>query len=306
MTDFLNVNGEPAQDREPEEVARWIEAGDFARIGRLAHSDPGAFTDRRKVGDQLEELHAWQGRAAVLANLLARGAFHGAVNAAHESGITVGQRMAAIQAQRHTEGEEERREIHEAAIAALTIKDPTGHPMRPASVTTRKGDNPAVILHYGFGPLVVPVFGSRLAHLLALAIIHTLGADRMEYDLSATEETELVAGQVTVREVVVEGHSDDLVCVKGPGVSEEFDAIGRPTHEHGWPMVFSDGTELRIDFDPDGTGNWRIHLAAAGTSSEVTIVRGDGEDGTDTCTVKGASTSLTFRDQTLQLEAARG
>jgi hypothetical protein len=80
----------------------------------------------------------------------------------------------------------------------------------------------------------------------------------------------------------ITGHSDDLIEVDGD-INEEF-SYGND--EDGDLLGFSDGTLLRIKFDADGTGNWRITPVARGAAT-LTIEQAEGEDGTDKATLDG-------------------
>lgn len=60
--------------------------------------------------------------------------------------------------------------------------------------------------------------------------------------------------------VQVYGASDDLIELEGD-VSEEFSVSG-PYH-----LLFSDGTQLRIDYAPDNTACWRIEAVSRGTAT---------------------------------------
>ncbi len=83
--------------------------------------------------------------------------------------------------------------------------------------------------------------------------------------------------------ISIEGHGDDVICVEGT-VREEF-----TYHNPGGSgdlILFSDGTLLRVMFDPDGTGNWRITPVQVGTAG-LHIEQTTGEEGTDVATLTG-------------------
>lgn len=82
--------------------------------------------------------------------------------------------------------------------------------------------------------------------------------------------------------LIITGHSDDLVESEGD-IVEEF-SYGND--EDGDLLGFADGTLLRIKFDADGTGNWRITPIARGTAT-LAIEQAVGEDGTDRATLDG-------------------
>ncbi len=83
--------------------------------------------------------------------------------------------------------------------------------------------------------------------------------------------------------IVIEGHSDDVITVAGD-LEEEF--TYKDSGGGGDLVAFGDGTLLRIVFDPDGTGNWRITPVQRGTATLV-IEQTTGEDGTDRATLTG-------------------
>lgn len=80
--------------------------------------------------------------------------------------------------------------------------------------------------------------------------------------------------------ITVYGASDDIIVVGGD-IREEFPwqkpGYGQPS---GDILAFSDGTVLRVAFDPDGSGNWRITPLAQG-SAKLTIAHTAGEGDTD-------------------------
>jgi hypothetical protein len=86
--------------------------------------------------------------------------------------------------------------------------------------------------------------------------------------------------------ITISGASDDIIAIGG-GLNEEFyyDA-GRRGDQKGDILAFSDGTVLRIAFDPDGTGNWRI-TPVVKTPARLVIEQATGEDGTDKATLDG-------------------
>ncbi len=86
--------------------------------------------------------------------------------------------------------------------------------------------------------------------------------------------------------VTVYGASDDIIVVDGQ-IHEEFPwqepGYGQPS---GDLLAFSDGTVLRVAFDLDGSGNWRITPLAQG-AAKLTVAQTAEEDGTDTATLDG-------------------
>ncbi|WP_433730778.1 hypothetical protein ACQP2Y_20990 [Actinoplanes sp. CA-051413] len=82
--------------------------------------------------------------------------------------------------------------------------------------------------------------------------------------------------------ITVYGASDDLIEVDGD-IREEFPY--RSDEESGI-LAFSDGTVLRIAFDPDGSGNWRITPLAQG-SAKLAIAQTAEEDDTDRANLDG-------------------
>jgi hypothetical protein len=72
----------------------------------------------------------------------------------------------------------------------------------------------------------------------------------------------------TTRTVTVYGASDDLVELDG-AVYEEFTYRGDEDRNgtRGDLVAFSDGTVIRIVFDGDDRGNWRITPVARGTAT---------------------------------------
>lgn len=86
--------------------------------------------------------------------------------------------------------------------------------------------------------------------------------------------------------ITVSGASDDTIEISGD-IEEEFPwqkpGYGQPS---GDILAFSDGTVLRITFDPDGSGNWRITPLARGTAL-LTVEQTTGEDSTDKATLDG-------------------
>ncbi len=88
--------------------------------------------------------------------------------------------------------------------------------------------------------------------------------------------------------VIITGSSDDLIEVDGD-IRKEFTYRYETPKGHGPAsdiLAFSDGTVLRIAFDPDGSGNWRITPLAQGTAT-LTVVQSTEEEGTDTATLDG-------------------
>lgn len=85
--------------------------------------------------------------------------------------------------------------------------------------------------------------------------------------------------------ITVYGASDDIIVVGGD-ISEEF--YEKHANDQGDILAFSDGTVLRVAFDPDGSGNWRITPLAQG-SAKLTIVQTSAEDDTDRADLDGAT-----------------
>jgi hypothetical protein len=83
--------------------------------------------------------------------------------------------------------------------------------------------------------------------------------------------------------VTISGASDDLIEVEGD-IREEF--YEKNASNDGDILAFSDGTVLRIAFDPDGSGNWRITPLARG-AAELTITQTVEEDDTDRADLEG-------------------
>jgi hypothetical protein len=83
--------------------------------------------------------------------------------------------------------------------------------------------------------------------------------------------------------ITVYGASDDLIEIDGD-IREEFPYAG---DDHaGDILAFSDGTVLRIAFDLDRSGNWRITPLAHG-SAKLTIAQTVEEDDTDRADLDG-------------------
>jgi len=94
-----------------------------------------------------------------------------------------------------------------------------------------------------------------------------------------TTKPDLPAGAV-----LIYGASDDLIELDG-AVCEEFPYEGN-RHDHdttiGDLIAFSDGTVIRIAFDGDNRGNWRITPIHRGTATlTVTQVADNDEGSTD-------------------------
>lgn len=85
-------------------------------------------------------------------------------------------------------------------------------------------------------------------------------------------------------QVTLSGASDDLIEVDGD-IREEFNYL-KNDEDDGAVLGFSDGTVLRIKFDADGDGNWRITPLIRGTAV-LEIEQTTGEDGTDVATLDG-------------------
>jgi len=83
--------------------------------------------------------------------------------------------------------------------------------------------------------------------------------------------------------ITLYGASDDLVEIDGD-IHEEFSYADQDGK--GDIVAFSDGTVLRIVFDPDGSGNWRISPLARGTA-ELNIAQTAEEDDTDRADLDG-------------------
>ncbi len=89
-----------------------------------------------------------------------------------------------------------------------------------------------------------------------------------------------------VPEVVIRGHSDDIIIVEGAGISEEF-YPGAATAENPTLLVFSEGTIVAVWYDHDG--EWRVLPKVQGLS-EATRAPPDPEERgsyTDTVTLRG-------------------
>ncbi len=86
-----------------------------------------------------------------------------------------------------------------------------------------------------------------------------------------------------MKTVEITGYSDDCIEIDGDLREEWY------SHEGGSHLAFSDGTVLHIDFDPDGSGNWRIRRIKTGTAGyALTEASDDDEDVyTDTVTLTG-------------------
>jgi hypothetical protein len=86
--------------------------------------------------------------------------------------------------------------------------------------------------------------------------------------------------------ITVYGASDDLIEVDGD-IREEFPwqapGYGQPSGDF---LAFSDGTVLRIAFDPDSSGNWRITPLAHG-AAKLTITQTADEESTDRADLDG-------------------
>lgn len=82
--------------------------------------------------------------------------------------------------------------------------------------------------------------------------------------------------------LVIEGGSDDVIVVSGD-LEEEFQYSNSTD---GDLLAFSDGTLLRIAFDPDRSGNWRITPLLRGTAW-LTIEQADSRGVTDRATLDG-------------------
>lgn len=83
--------------------------------------------------------------------------------------------------------------------------------------------------------------------------------------------------------ITICGASDDLIEIDGT-FREEFSYQERTSQ--GDIVGFSDGTVLRIVFDPDGSGSWRITPLARG-SAKLTIAQTSEEDDTDRADLDG-------------------
>lgn len=83
--------------------------------------------------------------------------------------------------------------------------------------------------------------------------------------------------------ITVSGHSDNIIEIGGD-IVEEFPE--QHANDAGDILAFSDGTVLRVAFDPDGSGNWRITPLAAGTA-QLTITQTTEEDDTDRAVLNG-------------------
>ncbi len=84
--------------------------------------------------------------------------------------------------------------------------------------------------------------------------------------------------------ITVTGHSDDIIAISGD-LNEEFPYNGNDGK--GDLLAFSDGTLLRIQFDRDGDGTWRITPLRSGAAG-LAVDQHVGEDGTDTATLDGS------------------
>jgi hypothetical protein len=92
--------------------------------------------------------------------------------------------------------------------------------------------------------------------------------------------------------VTVYGASDDLVELTG-AIYDEFGCFAT----RGGILTFNEGTKLRINYGPDGTGCWRIERIAEGSAS-YTHTPADGEDTdnySDRVTLRGDLRSVRFR-----------
>ena len=94
-----------------------------------------------------------------------------------------------------------------------------------------------------------------------------------------TAKPDLPAGAV-----LIYGASDDLIELDG-AVYEEFgynDSTDRDGKNRGDLIAFSDGTVIRVAFDGDSRGNWRITPVHRGTADlSVTQVAESDEGDTD-------------------------
>ena len=88
--------------------------------------------------------------------------------------------------------------------------------------------------------------------------------------------------------ITVYGASDDLIEIEGD-IREEFDVTGDA--DDGLMLGFSDGTVLSVRYANDG--NWRISVAAKGTSEVQHVPAGSNglpendEDYSDRATLDG-------------------
>jgi hypothetical protein len=89
--------------------------------------------------------------------------------------------------------------------------------------------------------------------------------------------------------LTISGASDDIISIDGDLTEEFYYDADRRGDKNGDILAFSDGTVLRIAFDPDGTGNWRITPVARG-SANLTVAQTAEEDDTDRADLDGSIT----------------
>ena len=78
-----------------------------------------------------------------------------------------------------------------------------------------------------------------------------------------------------VHSVRIYGTSDDLVELDGD-VDEEISSFNQPTY-----LLFNDGSQIKIEYDPDKTACWRIEVVTKGDAAHSEIRKGIDEGESD-------------------------